>query len=320
MHSQDHEPDALTAIKGIGEVKQRWLQDAGIQSLQDLAARSVDELERALAATGRHVPRGELESWIEQAQALTKISPSPVAVEAVVERETQAVSASEQAIQPSPNNGWKAVARFMVEFQTLAAPGGEGFEPYRTAANHVMRDGDQILKRQIWPGLQSEQLCQWMLEQLGEKSPAATPTDTDASVVNAPVQVEITALQIIQPPDRGSPLELSRPNQPAQALIHRGMPLALVALFVLAGKGAANAPYQDTHYRAQFYLRDQITGTHLHLGDAAPAPLVAGRSMYQARIEVASLQAGLYRLWVVVLLSSKPPAVASLEVPLLHVI
>lgn len=316
MNSNASEHDELTVIKGIGEAKQQWLHEANVHTLQDLAALSPDELETALAAAGRRATRSEIESWIAQAKVLA--ATAALIIEHV---EVPGEVDSEEETTARPVDGWEAFARFVVEFQTLSVPKQEEPEPYRTVVNHVVVDNDHILQHQAWPGLQVEQLCTWILEQMREKAAMDATTEPPAMpAVSAPVQVNIIEVQVFQPPDVEMPIAFCRPNQAFQGLVNSDKPFALVVIFDLAGLGDMDAARRETRCSAQFYVRDQITGVSTHLGNSLSTALVAERRTHTARIDYASLQAGLYRLWVVVSLQGKPPIVGHLEVPSFHVI
>ena len=60
-------PDDLTAIKGIGEVFEQRLYDAGVLTFADLAGKSVAELEAIIQP--RNWQKVDLAAWIAEAQA-----------------------------------------------------------------------------------------------------------------------------------------------------------------------------------------------------------------------------------------------------------
>jgi predicted flap endonuclease-1-like 5' DNA nuclease len=62
-------PDDLTAIKGIGEVFEQRLFDAGVLTFANLASKSVAELEAIIQP--RNWQKVELGAWIAEAQART---------------------------------------------------------------------------------------------------------------------------------------------------------------------------------------------------------------------------------------------------------
>jgi predicted flap endonuclease-1-like 5' DNA nuclease len=66
--------DDLTVIRGIGQVTQRRLHVAGIQSYADLARATPNEIEDALIGSRRGV---KIEQWIAQARRLSEIAGPP---------------------------------------------------------------------------------------------------------------------------------------------------------------------------------------------------------------------------------------------------
>jgi hypothetical protein len=61
--------------------------------------------------------------------------------------------------QPSNNDDWKPFASFVVEFQMRTHTDQRA--EHRTKAHHIEEDTCAH-----WPGLESTQLCQWMLQQV----------------------------------------------------------------------------------------------------------------------------------------------------------
>lgn len=127
--------DDLTAIGGIGPTRASVLRDAGIRTYQDLAALSVDKIDAILRAGEQFVSRDDIEGWISEAQELAEGGPSDTV-----------------------GSKWHVAASFVVEFQTREEDGER-----RTKIHHVEQDVDER-----WPDFEHQQLCQWMMAQLGE--------------------------------------------------------------------------------------------------------------------------------------------------------
>jgi len=146
----------LTLIKGIGPARQQWLREAfNVRAFQDLAALTLDEIQAKLRASGQIASRQHIDQWIAQAKQLmiTRAEPS---VWLAVEAKNNA------AIHPPPGNAtWKPFASFVVEFQTrpLAGQGAQ----LRTKVHHIEEDTCAH-----WPGIENQQLVQWMLAQVME--------------------------------------------------------------------------------------------------------------------------------------------------------
>ena len=135
--------DDLTAISGIGPVRQQWLrEELEVDTYQDLAAFTVDELEAQMREAGKSVSRSDIEHWLHEAQRLS-------GSEATAEEAN------------SPEEKWKPFASFVVEYQER-----EGGEGRRTTVHHMEKDKDAD-----WLGIVRAELCQWMLEQAGETVP-----------------------------------------------------------------------------------------------------------------------------------------------------
>ena len=146
--------DDLTVIPGIGPVRQRWLREAlGVETYEDLAAFSADELEARMKAAGRSVSRSDIERWIGEAQRLASPEPTEAGDELVGNEAPEEAAPEEEK--------WRPFASFVVEYQKR-----EEGEERRTTVHHMEEDKDAS-----WPEIVRIELCQWMLEQIGEPAP-----------------------------------------------------------------------------------------------------------------------------------------------------
>jgi hypothetical protein len=309
MNAKISKLDDLTIIKGIGPTRQKWLRQAfDVYTYADLAALSPDAIEAQLKAVGRIAPRREIEAWIAQAQTLA-LSADPT-----LSPEIAAVTDSGIDV-----NNWKAFASYVVEFQRRT---GEAVElpaqQYRTAVQHMQADIGRT-----WPGLKARELCAWMLQQVGKNGKQERAEELPAApkpVVETPLQVVINHISVIQLPDVVARLITHENTEPLQGVLKSGEPFALVVTFELTGRGATEAAKRKTLYNVQFYARNLATGASIHLGDSRLNALDIEKDSYTAGMPNASLPPGLYRLWAVVSLHSRPPSAAHIEVPLLHVV
>ena len=63
--------DDLSAIKGIGPTRAKWLRDNfGVKTYRELAKLSITQIETRLKDAGQIVGRKDIESWISQARDL----------------------------------------------------------------------------------------------------------------------------------------------------------------------------------------------------------------------------------------------------------
>lgn len=135
--ASQHPADDLSLIKGIGPARQQWLRDVfGVHTFGDLANLTVDEIQSQLKK-GQVVSRSDIASWIEQADQLT----------------------GRQKPRKPPENGWHPIASFVVEYQK-----NERMGMLRTTVHHM--EADKTLE---WPGVEYDEVFQWMVQQLGEE-------------------------------------------------------------------------------------------------------------------------------------------------------
>jgi len=318
MNSNASKSDDLTVIKGIGPARQRWLRESfNVGTFRDLAALSVDEIESRLKDEKQIVARNEIEAWIVQAQelALTAAQPSPQ------DLVPAAVNAEEDDTVSTGRSEWKPIASFVVEFQARVVESRA--EEYLTRVHHVETDIDAT-----WPGIESKALCQWMLEQMGEKAlpkkseerRAEEPLAGLPPTPGAPVRVDVTQIRLFQPPDAATPTGISQADQPFPGFIKSSQPLALEASLALGELAGVDLTKGVVTYLAQFYARDLSTGVRIHLGDSMPGRLAEEKLDYTAMLPEATLSPGVYRLQVLATLQEVPAVPGLLDVPLLQVV
>jgi hypothetical protein len=151
--------DDLTALKGIGPVRQQWLREAlNVRTFRDLAALTLDEIEQKFRATGKIIVRGKIDQWIREAkQRATSIQRDPELSKQPIISTVQTVNTATN--DPTGADSWKPFASFVVEYQTRSPAGGR--QTQRTKVHHIESDTCAT-----WPGIEATQLCQWMREQL----------------------------------------------------------------------------------------------------------------------------------------------------------
>ena len=297
-----------------------------MRSFGDLAALSVAAIESRLKADKQIASRESIEAWIAQAHGRatkragkpTKAAKGNKAKEEVRasaegnETTSQPVKSAEdndggKAQSPTRKDGWKPFASFVVEYQERTVE-GQAIE-YRTTAHHMEADTSTS-----WPGIERQQHCHWMLEQLGDrisKEPVAKeePLAQERAarpvpVGRSPVKVEIAQIRAFQPPQAGNPVGTGEPDQPFEGYLRGDAPFALEIRFNLVGEAAADLTEEQVVFRARAYVQDQATGKSIHLGDVGPGTLVKGELAYAAILPDITLPAGIYRLFALVTLQA----------------
>ena len=162
--------DDLTAIKGIGQITQRWLRGTfNVRTYYDLAALSVDEIEVRLKADGKIAFHSRIEKWIVQAQAFASSTSSPI---------------YSQQLTVLESDEWPRLATFVVAFEERQA---EGKGELQIKAEHHEAD-----EWQVWKGMQLKELSQWMLTQLGDRVSQPTPVQQSVQTERETEQTDST--------------------------------------------------------------------------------------------------------------------------------
>lgn len=318
--------DDLTAIKGIGLARKKWLAETfDVSTFADLAALTVDEIETALKAAGKLSSRTEIEAWIAQAQALAAESTAAQSAEAEQEngelaedgRPTQLINRKGNVNATSLSRGaWQPMASFVVEFQSRN--GQDTAAEWRTVAHYMEADSGAN-----WPGTETEQLCQWIKQQVSfskqVESVATAPVPQTEAAAPSPITLQVREIRLIQPPDYSATIDISKRDHTFLGHVRREQPITLEVGIELAGLSASTATPVALNYRAQCLLHNLSTGKHPYLLDMEVRPLTGEQPVYQTQLADLSLEPGMYKLGV--LLKGKTPFSTNyFELPKLNVL
>ena len=324
MNVKERVFDDLTIVKGIGEKRQQWLQEAlGIFTYQGLANLSVNEIESQLKADGHVASRNVIEGWIEQARELTSL------VDANPQKSSGDVveTVDPKADLSKGKRSWSPFASFVVEFQTRLVA---GLEEQRTTVHYMEEDTNAV-----WPGVEQEQLCRWMKGQAGEKVRPKSNEDNidipedvgDVSELGEkkPVRVEIKELRAFHPPNMKTPTGVGKPGRPFMGFIRSMEPCTFKVTCELVG-ASKTKNYQDllANYHVQLHARNLSMGntTRVDMRDAGTdeSKMVPGEAAFIVPLAKTSLQPGMYRFGIVVRENSPLSSINYLEFPVLHVV
>lgn len=233
-------------------------------------------------------------------EAVVPIPLEDVTGEGIVDQETPA----------EPDTGWETFAYFTVEFQTKL---GEDLIEQRTLAHHQETGVDKS-----WGGIEGEALQRWLMNRVVE---ALQPKgEVGEGMVQPPVGVEITQVKLFQPPWFRIPMVINRTGQVFSTPIRQCEPFALEISFHLTEAAIADIPAAQITYQLQCYARDRATGNVISLDDATPKLIIPGQTIYTLSFPETKLQAGTYRLQILIILQGILVLPAFLEIPLLQVL
>jgi hypothetical protein len=134
-----------------------------------------------------------------------------------------------------------------------------------------------------------------------------------------PARISVQQLRISQPSYTQSPITAGQKNEPFAGDILGDTPFVLEARFTAQLEATNGNDLEKYNYHAEFYARDRSSGRNLFLGDSAPQMLSADESNYVAILPELVLQAGVYRIQVLVSVETTPPARGYLSAQLLYV-
>ncbi len=309
--------DDLTRIKGIGPSRQKWFRDAlGVTSFGQLAQLSPEVIETALREEGRIVSRSAIEEWIMEADRF-----------ASGERGVATWSGG-----PFRNDGWRPFASFVVEFQERKV---DDHVEQRTLVHHMESAEEQTLihemdegaKAKTWPGLESRQLCSWMIRRLdtGKRRKEAVARTVEPGAAGAPpaaAQIEMKLLRIYQPVDTTTPLLIgsAERNVPVSGVLKGSEPFAVEAVFGMEEGSATATGIRSGSCVTTFYLRNIATGSRQQLGEPCRKSPLPGENSCLVELGAPAIPPGPYQLTAVVILQGGGCGLGSMDSSPLQVV
>lgn len=325
----------------LGIKRQQWLrEELGIQSPQEMARASVNEIDATLKAKKQRLARNIIEDWIEQAKtdvaaAELASTQSPLAEQAGSSPEAESHESTADVPKPTAArtiheaastqaSDWQLTAAFIVEFQERIPAGNAEF---RTRAYQIEVDTSQlhgiIDNGAVWPGLEREQLCQWMSDRV-TGSDLAKEQDEPSEIqrLDEPSLATIVIKQIrfFQPLDARTPVAEIKNHQPLDGTLKRDEPFAIEIVFDIAGGESVARSLDRTRFYGQVFTHNKETRQDEHLGNTTPQSLSAENRSYTTRLPAATLAGGEYRISILVKFKITPPIIGHIEIPSLYVI
>jgi len=283
----------LTAIRGIGASRMRWLNSLGIYTIAELGQASADALAAQPKADGRVPSRSELEEWIAQAQNVmaTHQPTEPAYPQSVRTPQTPEIELAVPACAVPPPD-WNSVATFKVDYQTRQT--ADKLEQ-RTVIHHLETGATEC-----WEDLEVQSIQPWML---GHIKTTESPAETACTATP-----KITQLRLIQPGHSRQAMIASKTQPLFSGDIKADQPFALEAAIEFTELAESNLPDQIA-CQVQCVVYDISTGATATLGDVTVnIPLANNPSYYALLPELMLPHAGIYRLKVFANLQSQRAA------------
>lgn len=288
----EKQADDLTVIKGIGSVRQAWLQThLGVATFADLATLSAEEIAEALRADNRIAALDSIEDWLAAAQEL-------------------ADERGEETAVSHPNSSrfetWQPFASFVLEFQERKLPGQP--KEQRTKVHYMETDTETV-----WDGLAHADLSDWVRQQVGESVLSPEPVVVRAerpSLTTEPVRIEVERLVAWQPAKSATPQLVYEAERPLTGYLLADCPFTATIALALSA-----APQAENSFAAELHARDLSSGKNVML------PLLVERAEVgvTAVLEEGCLPTGLYR-FALLMKQSHPRNFQFIELPRFQVV
>ncbi|MCX7068993.1 MAG: hypothetical protein NTW85_15055 [Methylococcales bacterium] len=174
--------DNLTHIKGIGLAREKWLNEKGIASYEELAKTDPNWICEQLKTDGKPLVLLEVViRWIEEASALAIIVTS------------LSESENDNALT---EDGWDEFASFYVSYQykqqVLQHSPLRTRVIYRTYADHIEANEDQQ-----WNGIEGESLCHWIMDHVDKIISGESPKDETTVVQSVLTKQKSESCQLV---------------------------------------------------------------------------------------------------------------------------
>lgn len=291
--------DDLTIIKGIGPARQQWLrQSFGVRTYADLAQLQPDQIENKLKADGQIARRKAIEEWVGQARALAANEGTTAVFP--LNRPLLAVSASDE--------NWHPFASFVVEIQAREEEGRAAAT--RTAVQHIERDTNAI-----WPGIEREKLCQWIVAQVDAEVQQFTQEQTSQqpSPIVSPTGLRVVSIEFQQDNSSTS----YRPERPLPIILCANQPFLTYLTLALAEPPLTHA---DVVVEVQTYMRSLSSRLTSQSSAVSTHHLAPHQATITKKMGETTLSTGQYRLQLFANLQDSGTPPIHLELPLLQLI
>lgn len=295
--------DKFRIIPGIGEAREKWLQETfNVYTFQALASLTVsqieDELKQAPSAISRKVERDDIVAWLYEARKLS--------------------------VPKSNKKGeaeWHKAAFIIVEFQTRANAAGT-LEAQTTVFDMVSEQGDK------WSGHNIDELSKWMagLAQQITKSPskeivpASEPRKTAPKAVpeQPTVTFEMVQLLLFQPPTAAEEAGIGLPGTVFSGVLLGDVPFTMECHLVVGLEANVDNFAESVPYRLELFATNRETGKVIPLGRRDEVAEKAG--LQKVAITEVSLAGGVYRVEAIVTSPDFPCQPGFMEIPLLRTV
>ncbi|MEB3210289.1 MAG: hypothetical protein VKL39_03000 [Leptolyngbyaceae bacterium] len=290
------ESESLESIEGLDTVIiQRLRERLNIETVQDLAQASVEEVEEALSDSDLAVSSETALAWITQAR---------------------------QIVETSEAAAWQTPISFLLEFQSRDVD-GQTIEQTYIAVQESREEA-------TFSGLGGEDVQDWMIERYysisstasdSEDSGEEPPTDLDKrataideqlapeesfSETNLSLTLNVIRVSIFQPPGARIPMVVSKGI--------RSLPRPLVAkdafdleiFFELPELAQATLPGKVNYRLEGFAKTIDSAGPILSLGESQPSALKDFEPYYETLLPDISLPSGVYRVQLLISFSGAP--------------
>jgi len=303
MSSSKANSDNLELITGIGPDARKWLAETfEVRTFVALAALPVDDLVSQI--------RAENKPWLRWAKNWPADAAAKAAEMEAEAKPRQPATASSTKQQ----DGWDALAYYVIEFQSRQLP-GEPIEERTTVS--YQGPGPETIPVVVG----RDDLCEWIFDHLhgilpGQFRESIRGEPGAASDAPGPQPVSIRRLHLFQPAGTRAPLCSFGGKQPVINLVTADRPFDLELIM----EGSPQPAYGNGRPAptVQFLVKELSSKTPEILKNVR-SEAIEDEPGYTARLRDITLARGNYRLELLVLAHPKPTVLGSMKIRVLNV-
>ncbi len=305
-------PDNINPIKDIGSAQEKWLNQQGIETYDNLAAADPNRIVEQLAQKNTTpVALAKTQGGMKAAKRLTAVASPP----------GSPIAAQPTALQNrsliTEEDGWAEFASFYISYQrkhTEEQPGLRTQVVYRTYADHIEANDNQQ-----WDGIEGDYLCDWIMKHVETIMNDNTEAEPSAETAIKPNSIRIESIRVHDPIGGTA---LATAGELFKGVVYAQQPLSFdfnLEYQISDGNATSGTHIWDCKLSLYIYNRQ---GDKLVLKPEKTCHqlLSLGQTQGFEVIVIPELPAGLYRIRAIATLMTKTPVLTVINIPLLQVI
>jgi hypothetical protein len=322
--------DDLTHIKDIGRVREKQLNEHGIDTYASLAKADPYWICEQMKVEGKpSIPLELVRCWIEEASGMV-VAPSLAQANPSTEDASEAIVAETSPLEsvetdpsqmqntiPIAEEGWDEFASFCISYQKH--PTLQTQVIYRTCADHM-----EANENQRWNGIEGNKLCDWIMSHVDtimndNRLEAALNTIT-APITHStkPSEIRIVSVRVY---DSVGGLASATAGELFTGAVHSNQQLTFDFNLEYLASDSSSKEGELCDCQLSLYIYEMPNDTLVQKPQKIVRRLPeSGQTYFPAIMTNFHLSTGLYRIRAVATLTNQTPVLSVVDIPLLQII